>query len=199
MVLLNPSENGVEEASMKRILLVLLIILTLCVTLGLAKSSTTSEAIRALLEEEIGETSNLGVEKITVTVVGEEIPDELFDDVLSSFALIGGRELEVKTDVCIVYFIGEDNFSRNWIKIGILGDIANIDYHLFEAFSVLNHLFVIAQFPIMNEYGNNELEIVCIQYLNRSTAAKINWEVATSALPKIIEEVADFFSWFNDF
>lgn len=164
-----------------------------------AADVTTGADVLEAVEQAIGAESNLGIAKVSFLAVGTEITDDLFDEALVLFAAYGGRNLTTQSGVCVVYFVGDDNLSRSYIKTGMQWDIARIDHTVFSGFRDIIDLFVIAQFPLMDKYGNSSLKPVSIQYMHHSTAAKVNWEVAVSALPRIATEAADFFTWLNDF
>ena len=182
-----------------RILLVLLVLFSQSLLVAREDSTLTSANLRALLQSKVGQMSNLGIGKFQTVWVGEEIPNDLFTETLANLATLSGRSLTRREGVAVIYFVGEDNLTRHLIKVGILRDLAIIDQQSFLTFSSLEHLFVVVQFPLMDQYGNYRLEVVAIQYLNRDTVRKINWELGIALMIQILPEASDLFTWLNDF
>jgi|GEM_PF-3160715 len=182
---------------MKRGVLCLPIVMAL--SLGALAIELTSQNLLVVLEKEIGSKSNLGVKKFQRVWVETDIPDKLYEDALRIFAMRAGKILSGRTGIAVVYFVANDNLTRGLVKTGIRIDTTKIDQVAFTKFSDIQDLFVIAMFPVMDKYGNTQLDVVAIQYLTRGTFNKINWSLGLGAVSLLIERAADFFWWDPEF
>lgn len=181
------------------ILLVLLLASSVLVVAYGSNDTLNSENLVKVLEEKVGEKTNFdGVDRFPLILVGNEISSDLFQS-LKEITLASGKDLNNRSNVAVVYMVGDDNLTRGMVKRGILQNIARVNYYAFANFDSLHHLFVYPRFPMQDKYGNTKMSVVGIQYLYRNTATKFNWETVITSLPGKIKEGSDFFEWSPEF
>ena len=123
------------------------------------------EQIKIFINNAIGEKTNHKEENLKSRVMGVVFQDNLLQ----------------------VYLIATDNFSSNWIRIGILNDSKEIFSQIFDEFpKKVGKVSLAWYFPMIDARGNSKLEMVLSITFYRANATTINWDnFITDNFPKV--------------
>lgn len=97
-----------------------------------------------------------------------------------------------KEYVVFVSINGDDNFSEDWIKKSIWGDMTDIYIALYKKPIGVREATIVAYFPMKDKHGNTSDEVVIKTSLETTEAKKVNWneDEATLSL-RILPNVWD--------
>lgn len=99
-------------------------------------------------------------------------------------------EVGIEGEAFNIILIGNDNLSTDYIKRKMLIDSCELFEKAFAELPEINSTYIDWHFPLVDTYGNVELNSVMTIKITRETEDKINWEnFMTDNLP----DVADFY------
>lgn len=136
-------------------------------------SQTPQQMIETKIRASVKKRTNMDKDKIAETRVNKAFDND-------------------KEYVVFVSINGDDNFSEDWIKKSIWGDMTDIYIALYKQPVGVREATIVANFPMKDKYGNTSDEVVMKTSLEATEAKKVNWneDEATLSL-RILPNVWD--------
>jgi len=144
-------------------------------------------------QREVEKTEDIEVVE-EVNLTEEELIERIIRNVLKGQNNMGSeyiREIKFVEQITgglgvFIEYNADDNLTMNLRKRSIEGNMADIYSALYKSEYDIDTVSIMAYFPLVDKYGNEDYGVVYKTYLDKAEAEKINWEANESNIRNTI-------------